>query len=54
MPGSSVSCREKSFLGWSLPLAKAKMINRHILTSIDLQKLFQDEKDMPKQSSPIK
>jgi NADPH-dependent 2,4-dienoyl-CoA reductase/sulfur reductase-like enzyme len=52
--------REKSF-GMEFYLGESQMINRHILEHhIDLRletnlvEIISDEKDMPKQSSPIK
>jgi hypothetical protein len=52
--------REK-VLGWSFTFGESQMINRHILEHhIDLRletnlvEIISDEKDMPKQSSPIK
>jgi hypothetical protein len=48
-------------LGWSFTFGESQMINRHILEHhIDLRletnlvEIISDEKDMPKQSSPIK
>jgi NADPH-dependent 2,4-dienoyl-CoA reductase/sulfur reductase-like enzyme len=51
----------KKVLGWSFTFGESQMINRHILEHhIDLRletnlvEIISDEKDMPKQSSPIK
>jgi NAD(P)H-nitrite reductase large subunit len=51
----------KKVLGWSFTFWRSQMINRHILEHhIDLRletnlvEIISDEKDMPKQSSPIK
>jgi hypothetical protein len=56
----TLSSTRKSF-GWSFTFGESQMINRHILEHhIDLRletnlvEIISDEKDMPKQSSPIK
>jgi hypothetical protein len=53
--------RKKKFWDGVLPFGESQMINRHILEHhIDLRletnlvEIISDEKDMPKQSSPIK